>query len=167
MFLAAATVMKILAHRQPLVRALVFVASLSLCIAARSDKRPVTLSDLPQAVRKTVLLQTQSSNILELARIDKDGNAVYEVEFRNARVSKTVLIDSGGTVLEIREPIQLSLVSPPAKQVIANSVGDGTIITLQCAKTGSGIIAAYEVRFKRNNKASHLRIAPDGRLVSD
>jgi hypothetical protein len=61
----------------------------------------------------------------------------------------------------------LSAVSKAAKAVIDSSVGNGTIMALESVKTASGIISAYEVRFRREGKESLLRIGPDGSLVQE
>jgi hypothetical protein len=150
-------------HRSfALMTTLVFFAS------ARADvsRQPVKLADLPAAVRKTAL-QQKRANIRGLEKTVQQGKEIYEVELRSGVVKRTVFIDAAGTVLEVKQPMTLSEVSPAAKTVIESSLGNGTILTLESVRTALGIIAAYEVKFDRNGKRSQLRIGPDGRLVQE
>jgi hypothetical protein len=135
---------------------------------AEVSKKPVKLNDLPAEVRKTVERQKGAANILRLEKFEREGSQMYELEFSSGGSAvKTVLIDAAGKIVEIKEPIKLSEVSKAAKAVIESSVGDGHILSLDSVKTASGIISAYEVRFRREGKESLLRIGPDGSLVQE
>jgi hypothetical protein len=147
--------------------ALATVLLLSVSANADVSRHPVKLAELPPAVRKTALRQKQRATIRRLEKTVAEGQEIYEMELQSGIVSRTVLIDAAGQVLEIKQLIKLSALPPAAKTVIESSVGDGTILTLQSVKSPSGIIAAYEVKFRKNDKESQLRIAPDGRLVQE
>jgi hypothetical protein len=145
------------------------LASFLFLAAAMADtpKQNVKLADLPATVRKSVLEQKQQARILRLEKTLQEGKEVYEVQLKSGVVTKTVFIDDAGTVLEIKQPIPLSQVSPAAKKVIESSVQNGRIVTLESVKSASGLIAAYQVRFTRNGTESRLRVGPDGRLVPE
>jgi len=147
---------------------LVMAVALVLAMPANSAaKRSLNLADLPAAVQKTVLEQEQRATILRLETTSLNEQEVYEVQFKDGVSRRTVLIDSKGTVLQIREKIALSKVSPAARKVIESSVGNGKIVGLETVKSASGLIAAYQVKFKRNGAQSKLRISPDGRLAPE
>jgi hypothetical protein len=145
------------------------LASFLFLAAARADtpKQNVKLADLPATVRKSVLEQKQQARILRLGKTLQEGKEIYEVQLKSGVVRKTVFIDDDGAVLEIKQPIPLSQVSPAAKKVIESSVQNGKIVTLESVKSASGLIAAYQVRFTRNGTESQLRVGPDGRLVPE
>jgi|HubBroStandDraft_6_1064221.scaffolds.fasta_scaffold112595_2 hypothetical protein len=145
------------------------LASFLFLAAARADtpKQNVKLADLPATVRKSVLEQKQQARILRLEKTLQEGKEIYEVQLKSGVVRKTVFIDDDGAVLEIKQPIPLSQVSPAAKKVIESSVQNGKIVTLESVKSASGLIAAYQVRFTRNGTESQLRVGPDGRLVPE
>ena len=147
--------------------ALVSLVMFTLSALADVSRQPVRLADLPAPVRKTVMQQKGDAGILRLEKFAQEGNQIYELELRGRGAGKTVLIDATGKVLEVKQPIKLSEVSPAAKAIIESSVGPGTIRTLQSVKIGSGIIAAYEVKFTRDGKQLQLRIGPDGSLVQE
>jgi hypothetical protein len=131
---------------------------------ADNSRQPVKLAGLPTAVRKTVLAQKQKGAILRLEKTSKDGKEIYEVQLKNGDLTKTVFIAVAGAILQIKQPVPLSRVSPAARKVIESSVGDGKIITLEFVQLPSGLIAAYEVKFQRNAVERFLRLAPDGTL---
>ena len=142
------------------------ILAFSVGAGADVSKKPVKLNDLPAAVRRTVEGQKGATNILRLEKFEREGTQMYELELSSGgSASKTVLIDAAGKVVEIEAPIKLSEVSKAAKAVIESSVGNGHILSLSSVKTASGIISAYEVRFRREGKESLLRIGPDGSLV--
>jgi hypothetical protein len=148
--------------RVALLTMLVFSAS------ARADSRQsLKLADLPAAVRKTALQQKHSATIRRLERVVVEGKEIYELELRGGTVTRTVFIDSTGKVVEVRQPIKLSAVTPAAKAVIESSLENGTILRLESVKSPSGIIAAYEVKIRKNDKDFELRVGPDGRLVQE
>jgi hypothetical protein len=141
----------------------------SVLVRAELRRKPVKLEELSPAVRKTVLQQKKNATIRRLEKTVDEGKVLYEVTLEHppTGTAKTVFIDTAGTVVEVKQPVTLAVVSPPARKVIQSSVGDGTIVTLQSVQTASGILAAYELTFKRNGKQSMLRIGPDGTLVQE
>lgn len=144
------------------------ILAFSVGAGAEVSRKPVRLNDLPAAVRKTVERQKGAANISKLEKFEREGSEIYELELSGGgSASKTVLIDTAGKVVEIKEPARLSQVSKAAKAVIDSSVGNGTILALHSVKTASGIISAYEVRFRRDGKESLLRIGPDGSLAQE
>jgi len=57
------------------------VFTLSLATSASADST-ITLEQLPETVRKTVLAEVKTGQITDIERDDrKDGSTVYEVEF--------------------------------------------------------------------------------------
>jgi hypothetical protein len=140
----------------------------SVLVRAELRREHVKLEELSPAARKTLLQQKKHATIRRLEKTVEEGKVLYEVTLEQSPgTAKTVFIDTAGTVVEIKQPIRLVAVSPPARKVIQSSVGDGTIVTLQSVQTASGILAAYELTFKRNGKQSLLRIGPDGALVQE
>jgi hypothetical protein len=147
---------------------LISILAFSGGAGADVSKKPVRLNDLPAEVRKAVERQKGAANILRLEKFEREGSQIYELELSGGgSASKTVLIDSAGKIVEIKQPIKLGEVSKAAKAVIDSSVGNGTILSLNSVKTASGIITAYEVKFSREGKESLLRIGPDGSLVQE
>jgi hypothetical protein len=125
------------------------------------------LADLPDAVRTTILEQSQHAIIRHLKKTLRDGHELYQAQIKSSTSSKTVLVDEGGAVLEIDEAIPLPQVPPEARKAIESSVANGRIKKLEAIKLPSGVIAAYRVEFERNGKRSELRLSPDGRLVPE
>jgi hypothetical protein len=148
---------------------LVLAVTLALVMPARcaDGKGSLKIADLPAAVRKTVLQQKQQAKITQLEKTSLGGEEAYEVQFTHGASRRTVFIAGTGTVLQVKENISLSKVSLAARKAIESSVGNGTIVTLEAVKSASGLIAAYEVKFRKNGTQSELRISPDGRLAPE
>jgi hypothetical protein len=153
--------------KTPVCFALLTVMLFSATASADVSRQPIKLADLPLAVRKTALQQKQQATIERLEKTIAEGKEIYELELRSGIVTRTVFIDSTGKVVEVRQPTKLSEVTPAAKSVIENSVGDGTVVRLETVKIASGVIAAYQVKFRKNDRDFELRIGPDGRLVQE
>lgn len=149
--------------------ALIALLVCSVIVCAEVRREAVKLAELPPAVRDTVVQQKRYATIRQLEKTVDEGKVIYELKLQQppAHTTKTIFIDAAGTVVQIKQPIALSVVSPAARRVIQSSVGNGTILTLQSVQTASGILAAYELTFRRNGRESQLRIGPDGALVQE
>jgi hypothetical protein len=145
-----------------LVFLLVFLAVATA--AGDNSRHSVNLADLPATVRKTVLEQKQKGAILRLEKTSQDAREIYEVQFKNGELTKTVFIAAGGAILQVKQPVLLSKISRAARKTIESSVADGKIISLESVQLPPGFIAAYEVKFQRNGAERFLRLAPDGTL---
>jgi hypothetical protein len=140
-----------------------------LHIHALATSQSLKLSQVPPAVRKTIAQQTKAEGtvLVGLQRISRANRELYSAQLQTNRNSRTMILERTGAIVEIREPIALSHVSPEAKKVIQSSVGNGEILQLESVKLTSGLIAAYRLRFTRAGKDSELRIAPNGKLAPD
>jgi hypothetical protein len=117
-----------------------------------------------------VIERQQSGAISRIEKDSLEGREVYKVRIdkkaaHGAVESRTLFVEVGGAILEIREPALLAKITPAARKAVENSIGDGQLVKLESVKLASGVIAAYQVAFKRNGANLELRIAPDGRLA--
>ena len=129
-------------------------------------ERKMELKDLPEAVRITVLEQSQDGKIRGLAHeIDKDKRP-YEAELTLASgKKKDVLIDASGKVIEVEEQVALADLPPAVKAQLERSAGKGKIGTIE-ALTQEGVLTAYEAEVTEAGRMTDIKIAPTGSLIA-
>ena len=147
--------------------ALLFCLSLAFSAngLAQNSEKPVTMKDLPEAVRKTVQEQSKGATLRGLAKEVEDGKTFYEAELTVNGHNKDVLIDSSGAVVEIEEQVALSSVPAEVKATILKNAGKGKITAVESI-TKNNILEAYEAHVSRAGKKSEIKVAPDGKLIT-
>lgn len=63
----------------------------------------VTLEQLPEPARKTVLEQTKGGTIQQIEKETKDGKDVFEVEFRREDKKWELKVAPDGKLIELKE----------------------------------------------------------------
>lgn len=147
--------------------ALLFGLSLVLSANAfaQNSEKPVTMKDLPEAVRKTVQEQSKGAALRGLAKEVEDGKTFYEAEFKVNGHNRDVLIDPSGAVVEIEEQVALSSVPAEVKATILKNAGKGKITAVESI-TKNDILEAYEAHVTRAGKKSEIKVAVDGKLIT-
>ena len=59
----------------------------------------VTLEELPEPVRQTVVREAKGGEILEIERDDEHGQTVYEVEFIESAIKYEIDVSPDGSLL--------------------------------------------------------------------
>ena len=89
----------------------IFTLSLlpALCFASKAvtQERKIERSDLPPKVEQKVAALSQGASIRGFSTERENGQSDYEIEMVVNGYSKDVLLDSGGTVLEVEEQVAL------------------------------------------------------------
>ena len=139
--------------------ALLFCLSLAFSAngLAQNSEKPVTMKDLPEAVRKTVQEQSKGATLRGLAKEVEDGKTFYEAELTVNGHNKDVLIDSSGAVGRT--------ISPATVWAILKNAGKGKITAVESI-TKNNILEAYEAHVSRAGKKSEIKVAPDGKLIT-
>jgi len=137
---------------------------------AFGDKVPLT--QLPDRVQKAIKDYSQGENLKEVDREMKDGQPVYEAEFKRDGLNRRVKFAADGTVLPGKEfadafrgepTIPLSQL-PAAVQKTVREQQAGRAVADIDKESWNGH-AIYEVEFKEKGPNSRIYIAEDGSMV--
>ena len=137
-------------------------------IQARADKIP--LAQVPQAVQKAISEQSKGETVQDIERETKDGQTVYQAEFKREGLNRRVTFAADGSVMPERRgfadvatsPTLNTLPAPVQKTLEAQRAG--RVVAEIDKETWNGQ-TVYEVEFKEKGKNSRIHIASDGSLV--
>jgi len=139
---------------------------------ARADKVPLT--QLPEPVQKAIKTHAAGQNLETVERETKDGQAVYEAEFKRDGLNRHMTFAADGTVvpdkhlsdLLSREPSMALRDLPAAVQKTVKEQQGGREVADIDKEMWNGK-AVYEVEFKEKGPNSRIYVATDGSMVVD
>src|SRR5689334_14100934 len=115
-------------------------ATFSVPVAARQEaakgkggdgERPVKMSELPEAVRRTVREQSRGAKVRGLSVETENGVTNYEVELKIDGRTRDVLIDPSGAVVAVEEQVALASLPPAVRTAIHQSAGGGRVVLVE------------------------------------
>jgi uncharacterized membrane protein YkoI len=138
---------------------------LSVLASAQDQEKRVKRSELPAAVEKTVVAQSQGSTIRGFSQEKENGRTFYEVELITSGHSKDVLMDEGGNVVEVEEEVAMDSLSPSVGAALQSKAGSGKIVKVE-SLTKKGKLVAYEAQVRTNGKRSEIQVGPQGESLA-
>jgi predicted aspartyl protease len=82
---------------------------------AQDQEKKIKRSDLPAAVEKAVVEQSQRATIRGFSQEKENGHTFYEAELTVNGHSKDVLMDMGGAVVEMEEQVPTESLPPAVR----------------------------------------------------
>lgn len=141
---------------------LVLVATILLVATVAAQEKKIQRSDLPAAVEKAVVVQSQGAIIRGFSEEKENGQTYYEAELIVKGHSRDVLMDANGGVVEVEEQVAIDSL-PAAVQVgLQAKAGKGKLIKVESI-TKHGNLVAYEAKVMTDGKKSEVQVGPDGR----
>jgi hypothetical protein len=141
----------------------VLAASLcSLPSHAEEHEKKISRADLPPAVEKTVVAQTQGATIRGFNEEKENGKTYYEAELTVNGHSKDVLIDQTGSVEEVEEQVDFASLPADVKSGLKAKAGSGKLGKVESI-TKHDKLVAYEAKVTTNGKRSEIQVGPDGK----
>jgi uncharacterized membrane protein YkoI len=140
---------------------------------ARADKVPLT--QLPERVQKAIKDQSRGETLEHVERETKNGQTVYEAEFKREGLNRRMMFAADGTIvanrqltdtLGKRQPSMALNDLPAAVQKTVKEQQAGREIADVDKEMWNGK-AVYEVEFKEKGPNSRVYIASDGSMVVD
>ncbi len=141
---------------------LTLIAATLLAGSAIAQEKKIKRSDLPAAVEKTVVAQSQGATIVGFAEEKEHGKTFYEVEMKVNGHSKDVLIDPSGAVVEVEEEVAMDSLSPAVKSGLVAKAGKGKLVLVE-SLTKNDKLVAYEAQVEKAGKKSEVQVGPDGK----
>lgn len=129
-----------------------------------AQEKKVKLKDLPEAVRKTVEEQSRGAKIRGLSSEVSDGKTVYEAELLVNGLTKDMLIDASGAILEMEEQVLLASLPAAVQTTFKQQAGKGRIARVE-AVTKSGALAFYEAHVRHGLRTTEVKVSPEGQVV--
>jgi hypothetical protein len=124
-------------------------------------EHPVALKDLPAPVQATVKAETAGSTINGLSKEVEHGVTLYEVETNKDGLSRDLLINKDGVLVEVEEQIALDA-APPAVQKALSQQGQ----LLKLERVTSHGTTTYEAHLQKAGKKPSVTLDQDGRVVA-
>lgn len=136
------------------------IVVLSPLLAAQEQEKKIKRSDLPPAVEKTVVEQSQGAVVRGFSQ--ENGQTFYEAELMVNGHSKDVLMDVDGAVVEVEEQIPTESLTPTVRDGLQAKAGKGKIVKVE-KLSKKGRLVAYEAQILTNEKRSEVQVGPDGK----
>lgn len=147
-------------------RAITVVAAammlLPVSALAQDQEKKVKRSDLPPAVEKTVVEQSQGATIRGFSQEKENGQTFYEAELMVNGHTKDVLMDVAGAVVEVEEQIPTESLSPAVRAGLQAKAGNGKIVKVE-SLTKKGKLVAYEAKVLTSGRKSEVQVGSDGK----
>ena len=146
----------------------VFLAAIMICSAAgtmAAQEKKISRSDLPPAVEKTVVQESQGATIRGFSTETEDGQKLYEAELTVNGHSKDISMDANGSIMEIEEQVAIDALPPAVKEGLQAKAGAGKLKKVE-ALTKHGKLVAYEAQVMTGAKKSEVQVGPDGKPLA-
>jgi uncharacterized membrane protein YkoI len=142
--------------------ALLVVAAAVRAAGAKAGEKEVQLKDLPPAVQAAVQLQTNGVESFRLSQEEENGKTFYEVETTKNGLSRDVLLNEVGVLVEVEEEIDPAKLPAAARKAVEGVAVGGFIKKVE-AVTRDGV-TEYEVSIKGGKGKSKVLVTGDGTL---
>jgi hypothetical protein len=135
--------------------------ALAICSVAVAQEKKITRAQLPPAVEKTVVRESQGATINGFATEIENGRRLYEVELTLDGHSKDISMDKSGNIVEIEEQVAMDSLPAAVQEGLRKAAGAGTIGKIE-SLTKRGKLVAYEAHVKTGDKRSEIQVGPNG-----
>jgi hypothetical protein len=136
--------------------------SLVLVQSAVAQEKKIKRSDLPAAVEKTVVEQSQGATIRGFNQEQENGQTTYEAEMLVNGHTKDVQMDANGAVIEVEEQVDVPTLPADVRTGLQAKAGKGQITKVESI-TKKDKLVAYEAQVLTGGKKSEVQVGPDGK----
>ena len=136
--------------------------ALTVASAADEQEKKIQRSELPPAVESTVAAHSQGATIKGFSQEKENGQTFYEAELMVNGLSKDLLIDAQGTIVEIEEQVSLESLPAAVKDGLKAKAGKGKIVKVE-SLTKQNKVVAYEAKVQTGGKRAEIQVGPDGK----
>ena len=143
---------------------LVLVAAILLVATGMAQEKKIKRSDLPAAVEKAVVAQSQGATIRGFSVEIGIEHTYYEAELMVDGYSKDVLMDANGHVVEVEEHVAMNSLPAAVRDGLQAKAGKGRLLRVESI-TKRGNLVAYEAKVLTDGRKSEVQVSPDGKLL--
>jgi uncharacterized membrane protein YkoI len=138
-----------------------------LCVfsIAQGQEKKIQRSDLPEAVKKSVVEQSKGATIRGFSQEKENGQTYYEAELMINGHTKDVLVDANGSVVEVEEQVSTGSLPAAVHLGLQDKAGKGKLVKVEML-TKKDKLVAYEAKVLTNGKKSEVQVGPDGKALA-
>jgi len=140
---------------------LLFICAVAT-ISVSAQERKIKRSELPPAVEKTVVAESQGATIRGFSMEKENGQTYYEAAMIVNGHSKDVLIDGTGAIVEVEEEVPIDSLSSEVRAGLQAKAGSGKLGKVESI-TKHDKLVAYEAKVTAGGKKSEVQVGPDGK----
>jgi hypothetical protein len=132
-------------------------------IFAEEKAGTLALKDLPPAAQKSAQDFGKGAKLMGVTKGEENGKTVYKVETYLHGLSRDVLIDAAGEIIEIEETSTLNKTPGNAKAAIEKAAAGGKITKVNTV-TRNGV-TTYKAVIKKEGKNIEIRASVEGLII--
>jgi uncharacterized membrane protein YkoI len=122
------------------------------------------LAETPAPVQAAIRAQVGRGTILRLEKSVEEGKTSFEVESTLAGRAQTFRVGEKGHLLSVR--VALAELPAPARQAVAEMLGDATLLSIDQSKIKKGKVFPYEIHAQtRDGQPYDFLVGPHGRFL--
>ena len=129
-----------------------------------AQEKKIQRSDLPPAVEKTVVEQSQGAKIRGFSQEVENGATFYEAELVVGGHSKDMLMDKDGKVVEVEEQVAIPELPSAVRDGLQAKAGKGKLTKVETIRKHDQLVA-YEAQVLTGEKRSEVQVGPDGKSL--
>lgn len=129
-------------------------------VMAQTAEVAVKFRDLPDAVQRTAREQSKGLRVRGYSKETENGKTFYEVQTKDAGMSKDILLDAGGAVVEVEQMLEMSSVPGPVMEKLRRKAGAGKLVSVESVTKGSSM--SYEAVVSKNGKRQEIAVDANG-----
>jgi uncharacterized membrane protein YkoI len=129
--------------------------------AAAAAERPVQVKDLPAPVQATVKAETAGATVKGISRETEHGATLYEVETIMNGLTRDILVDPAGVVVEVEEQIALEAAPIPVQQALSQM---GQLLKIE--RVTSHGVTSFEAHIQQASKKRSVTVDANGQVVA-
>jgi hypothetical protein len=143
---------------------LAFVCVILPAISLTAQEKKIKRSDLPAAVEKTAVAQSEGATIRGFSTEQENGQTYYEIEMTVDGHSKDVLIAANGDIAEVEEQAAVDSLPATVRDGLQVKAGKGKLLKVESI-TKHDKVVAYEAEVLAAGKHSEVQVGPNGQSL--
>jgi hypothetical protein len=133
----------------------------AVCSVVRAQEKKIGRDQLPPAVEKTVVAESQGATIKGFSTEVEAGRRLYEVEMMVNGHHKDISMDRNGAIVEAEEEVAMDSLPEPVQAALKKAAGSGSLEMIE-SLTKHGKVVAYEGHVKHGLKRFEIQVGPQG-----
>lgn len=137
------------------------IVGFMIVTVAPAQERRIRRSNLPPAVEKTVSGLAANAKIRGFTQERDNGQTFYEAELLVDGLSRDVLMDAKGNIVEVESEVPIDKLPPAVKTALVARAGKGRILNVESIAKPDTIVA-YEAHVSTRGRRSEIQVGPNG-----
>jgi len=131
---------------------------------ADAQEKKIKREQLPPAVEKTVVKESEGATIKGFATEVEHGQKFYEASLIVNGHNKDILIDRNGNIVEVEEEVSIDSLPATVRDALRKAADTGRIEMVE-SLTKNGNLVAYEAQVKRGKRRFEIQVGPNGKKL--